>query len=102
MWNRAIVLAGLIMLGITTGCAARGAYAAGCVRLPPPAPRVEVYSAAPGPGYVWIGGFWDWRGGGYVWTPGYWTRPPRPHARWVPGRWSPRHGGYCYERGYWR
>lgn len=103
MWNRTLALASVLTLGALTGCAARATYyGPGYVRVAPPPPRVEVYGLAPGPGYVWVGGFWDWRGGGYAWTPGYWSRPPRPRAVWVPGYWSHRHDRYYYRRGYWR
>lgn len=78
------------------GCAAHAYYVA-----PPPAPVVGVVGYAPGPGYVWIDGFWDWRGH-YVWVPGYWGRPPHPHAVWVPGRAFYEHGRYSYRRGHWR
>ncbi len=41
---------------------------------PPPPPQVEVYSAAPWPGAVWIAGGWVWRPRyqRYVWRHGYW------------------------------
>jgi hypothetical protein len=79
-----------------TGCAARAYYVP-----PPPALRYEAYGYAPGPGYVWVGGFWDWRDR-YVWVPGYWARPPRPRAVWVPGRGYYSHNRYYYRRGHWR
>ena len=80
------------------GCAARATYYAP----PPPPPRAGFYGHAPGPGYVWIDGFWDWRARSYAWAPGYWSRPPRPHAIWVPGRADYNHGRYSYRRGHWR
>ncbi|HYM12680.1 MAG TPA: hypothetical protein VEU62_18220 [Bryobacterales bacterium] len=102
MWNRTLLLASVLTIGVMTGCAARATYATGYVAAPPPAPRVEVYGVAPGPGFVWVQGFWNWGGGGYAWVPGYWARPPHRHARWAPGYWQRRHGGYYYHRGYWR
>lgn len=73
------------------------------VRIAPPPPvRVGVYGVAPGPGYVWVGGFHEWAGGRYIWREGYWARPPYPHAVWVAPDWAPRHGGYVFVRGYWR
>ncbi len=35
----------------------------GVVMVAPPAPVVEDYGVAPGPGYIWIGGYWNWAGG---------------------------------------
>jgi hypothetical protein len=47
------------------------------VRVAPPAPvRAGVYGVAPGPGYVWVGGFHEWVGGRYAWREGYWAHPP--------------------------
>src|SRR5687768_6103403 len=38
----------------------------------PPEPQYEVVTASPGAGYVWIDGYWDWRGGSWVWVNGHW------------------------------
>lgn len=90
-----------LALGLLCGaCAAPGAVV---VRYGPPPPRYAVVGVAPGPGYVWTEGFWDWRGGAYVWVPGRWLRPPRPRAVWVPGAWVERpHRGWEFRRGGWR
>ena len=69
---------------------------------PPPPVRAEVFGVAPGPGFVWINGYWGYRGGGYAWTPGRWERPPHRSARWEEGRWE-RHGNrWGYREGHWR
>ena len=81
------------------GCASGAVYYA---NVPPPPARAEVYGVAPGPGYVWLSGYWGWRGGGYVWVPGYWRRPPRPRAVWVPGYWERHHDRYRFREGRWR
>ena len=39
------------------------------VKVRPPAAIVETRPAAPGPGYVWIGGVHRWNGTAYVWDP---------------------------------
>jgi hypothetical protein len=73
------------------------------VRVPPPEPRYAVVGVAPGPGFVWTEGFWDWRGGNWAWVQGRWMRPPGPRAVWVPGRWVQGPGGrYRFVRGHWR
>ena len=53
----------------------------------PPAEQVEVYGAAPSPGYFWVGGVWFWEGGRHVWHAGHW-QAPRAGYRWVPHRWE--------------
>ena len=67
----------------------------------PPPPPVETVVVSPGPGYIWVGGEWEWTGG-WVWVGGHWGYPPRPHAVWIGGRaWHDRYGWH-HERGYWR
>ena len=72
------------------------------VEAAPPAPQVEVYGVAPGPGYIWAGGYWNWYGGRWVWAPGRWIYPPYRGARWLPGYWSRRGGRSYWVRGRWR
>jgi hypothetical protein len=65
---------------------------------PPPPPRVlRVQPHRPGPGFVWIDGYWFPSGNRYQWHNGYWTRPTYDGARWV----APRHDGTRYLEGYW-
>jgi WXXGXW repeat (2 copies) len=91
-----VILGGLSL----AGCAGRGyAYYASA---PPPPVRVEARGVAPGAGFVWVDGYWGYRGGSYAWVPGNWARPPRPRAVWVPGRWETRRGRYYYRSGRWR
>ena len=73
------------------------------VRLGPPEPVVDARLAAPGPGYVWIPGFYRWDGGTYFWVTGHWALPPAHYRAWVPGHWvhHPRRGWHWSE-GYWR
>jgi len=44
-------------------------------RAPPP-PRAEVIPYRPGPGHVWVPGYWYWTGSRYIWHAGYWSVPP--------------------------
>jgi len=64
----------------------------------PPPPRV-VYDQPrqPGPGFVWVEGYWYPIGHHYRWHAGYWTQPPYEGASWVP----PYHNGEEYFAGYW-
>jgi hypothetical protein len=66
---------------------------------PPPPPAVRFARPfSPGPGFVWINGFYEPVGGQYRWREGYWA--PRPYLRavWV----APRYRGRRYYEGYWR
>ena len=63
----------------------------------PPPPRVYARPVAPGPGYVWVDGYWYPVNGHYVWHRGYWTQPPYGGAIWVGPRWE----GGRYYNGYW-
>ena len=95
-WMLSAVLAAISL----TACAGGGyVYYASA---PPPPVRAEVFGVAPGPGFVWINGYWGYRGGAYAWVPGRWERPPRRGAAWVQGRWE-RHGNrWGYRDGHWR
>ncbi|MBV9400597.1 MAG: YXWGXW repeat-containing protein [Bryobacterales bacterium] len=77
------LLAGSIGVGITIG--------------PPPPPRVLAAPPAPGPGYVWVDGYWYPVGHQYRWHSGYWTRAPYEGAAWV----RPRYESGRYYNGYW-
>ena len=104
MIKRAVLIASTsLMLFAGAGCAAHAGYYSGYVSAPPPPPRREVIGVAPGAGFVWIDGYYGWRGGGgYYWVPGRWERPPRPHAHWAPGRWERTNRGYAWHDGRWR
>lgn len=77
-----------------------GGYYPGYYVAPPPPPPVYYAPApvGPGPGYVWVSGYYYPVGARYEWRQGYWARPPYAGAYWV----SPRYYHGRYERGYWR
>ena len=95
----ATIAAGLMLAGCGGGYGYGNGYYA---RTAPPPARVEVRGYAPGPGYVWLDGYWGYRGNSYAWTPGYWARPPRSRHTWEAGRWENRGGRYYYRNGRWR
>lgn len=101
-----IAVCGLLTVG-TTASFARPYHHGGVrfeVNLAPPVLRTERVIVRPGPGYVWVPGFWEWRPvvHNYVWVDGRWSRPPRARAVWVAPRWE-RHGRHRYfVSGYWR
>ena len=73
------------------------------VRESPPPPRGETISGvAPGPNYVWVGGYWAHRPTGWAWVPGAWVVRPRPGVVWVPGHWESHPRGHVCVPGRWR
>ena len=83
------------------GCGG-GGYAYYYASAPPPPLRAEVVGVAPGPGYVWINGYWGSRGGRYEWVGGRYVRPPHRGARWEEPRWERRGDRYHFHDGRWR
>ena len=74
------------------------------VEAPPPPPRQEVIvGVSPGPGFVWIGGYWDGSPGHYTWVGGHWDRPPHGNSQWYAPHWDrDKDGHYHQTRGEWR
>lgn len=71
---------------------------------PPPPASVYAYGGGsyrrapmPGPGFVWVDGFWAFNRGRYVWIDGFWARPPYGGARWM----APRYSGGRFFGGFW-
>jgi len=72
------------------------------VTVPPPALPVYAQPVVPGPGYIWIPGYWAWGGpDGYYWVPGTWVLPPEVGLLWTPGYWAWGNGVYLWHAGYW-
>ncbi len=67
---------------------------------PPPLPVYE-QPPVPGPGYLWIPGYWGWDGGDYYWVPGTWAFAPVTGYLWTPGYWGWGSGAYLWHAGYW-
>src|SRR2546430_14944084 len=111
--NRALVLALLAAVPLA-GCVVRSAgygeeaqypapsdgYAEVQVNAPPPAAVVEARPYPPGPGYVWVDGYWDWTGYDWYWVNGFWA-PPRGGYVYVRPSYVPLGGRWVYRRGYW-
>lgn len=72
---------------------------------PPPMPAAPYGSSygyyrrppMPGPGFVWVDGYWSWMRGRYAWVPGYWMRPPFAGGYWM----APRHDRGRFFAGFW-
>lgn len=102
-WIKPGRVAAVVLAAALTGCVVVPAdpYYGGAVTVAPPAPQVEVVGVAPYPGYVWLGGYWNWTGHRHEWVGGHWDAP-RPGYRWVPHRWSQGRDGWRLNRGYWQ
>jgi len=101
-----LTLAGAPVLLALSACAgpySGGGYYYASTPPPPPAPlAVGVAGYAPGRGYVWRDGYWDWRGNRYSnWVPGRWERPSNRHSTWVAPHWERRGSRHEWVRGYW-
>lgn len=69
--RKPLLVAALTAVTLLAGCVVRGsvevpapAVYVGTVSVAPPPPQVEVIGVPPQPGYLWIGGYWNWVGGG--------------------------------------
>jgi hypothetical protein len=94
---------GAALCAALSGCVVvpdQGHYVGGVVMVAPPAPRVEVIGVAPTPGYVWIGGYWNWVGGRHVWVPGRWDRG-RSGYHWESHAWVREGDGWRMRPGRW-
>jgi hypothetical protein len=102
-WWRAGFGSCLLLSTILAGCVIvpdQRHDAGGIVMVAPPAPRVEVIGDAPSPGFVWLGGYWNWVGDRYEWAPGHWeARHPGHH--WVAHQWARQGDGWRMKPGRW-
>jgi hypothetical protein len=72
------------------------------VRFGPPLLPVYAQPLCPGPGYIWIPGYWAYDDDdGYYWVPGTWAFPPEVGLLWTPGYWAFSDGFYVWNAGYW-
>ncbi len=71
------------------------------VRIGPPVLPVYVQPICPGPGYIWIPGYWAYGPYGYFWVPGTWVLAPEVGLLWTPGYWAFEDGFYAWYPGYW-
>src|SRR5260221_8810448 len=99
MWKHKLLLGALATASIGMLPLAASADVGFYVDVAPPATRYEVVPA-PRTGYVWVPGFWDWRGNHHVWIRGRWERE-RSGYYWHPNRWEQREGRWAFERGRW-
>ena len=66
---------------------------------PPPLP-VYVQPPCPGPGYMWVPGYWAYNDA-YFWVPGTWVLIPEIGFYWTPGYWGWNGALFVFNVGYW-
>ncbi len=67
-----------------------------------PPPRVGEYvPPPPGPGLIWIEGYWDWTGYDWFWISGRWV-PPRYGFAYIAPGYAIVDGRWVYYRSHWR
>ena len=93
----ALVLAAML-LGASSSSSA---FVAVSVAIAPPLIPVYEQPLIPGPGYIWVPGYWAWGPDGYYWVPGTWVLAPFVGALWTPGYWGWDGGYYAWYPGYW-
>ena len=68
----------------------------------PPPPYTEVMTAAPGRGFAWMPGHWEWRLREYAWVPGGWIEIPPGYSAYLPGHWAHDPYGWFWIEARWR
>ena len=71
------------------------------VNVAPPPIAVYDQPPAPGDGYIWTPGYYQYGDHGYYWVSGQWVLPPGVGLLWTPGYWASEHGHYGWHGGYW-
>ena len=100
IWKR-VVCGAAVAAALAIPAAAQVSVGVRIGRTPPPPLRYEVRSRAPGPGYVWVDGYWGWDRGRYVWMPGVWQRPPYAGAYWNHPHYDHYADGWHLHEGHW-
>jgi len=96
-----LLLLALVMLAVPVASPAQVAVGVSVTVAPPPLP-VYAQPFCPGPGFIWIPGYWAWDPNyGYYWVPGMWVPAPFVGALWTPGYWSWKSGEFIWYEGYW-
>jgi hypothetical protein len=100
----------LLALSLGTGCAMFSSSRASephaaldlQVQKAPPADRDEgTRPTAPGPGYLWVAGYWDYLDGNYLWRSGHWL-PNQPQFEYVRARYDFDGSGWIFHRPHWK
>ncbi len=90
------LLSAALCAALLTGCAGTVV-----VRTPPPPLPYYEQPFCPGPGCLWVPGYWAYGPDGYFWVPGIWETAPAAGLLWTPGYWGWADGAYAWHSGYW-
>jgi len=73
------------------------------VRDAPPPEKTETADkpAAPGMGYIWVAGYWDYLDGNYVWRDGRWVQA-KPDYEYVRARYEYDGKSWLFHRPHWK
>lgn len=96
-----LLAASAVFLG-TVLSACGGGYSSAYVGYGPPPPRYGVVGVAPGPGYIWVDGYWNRYGNDWRWMNGRWAAPPRGYRTWERAEWRHEGGRWRFHEGRWR
>lgn len=100
-----VLIPALLALAIVVPSASAPSYAAVSIGIsvgfaPPPLPVYD-QPVIPGPGYIWMPGYWAYGPYGYYWVPGTWVLPPGVGLLWTPPWWDWNGSVYVFRPGYW-
>ena len=68
---------------------------------PPPEKAEGTRPAAPGFGYIWVGGYWDYLDGNYIWRDGRWVQG-KPDYEYVRARYDYDGKSWVFHRPHWK
>ncbi len=106
---RTIALA--LMIGLSAGCATLSSSGGSGdtktqidvpVSSPPPPEKAEgTRPEAPGFGYIWVAGYWDYLDGNYIWRDGRWVQG-KPDYEYVRARYEYDGKAWVFHRPHWK
>jgi hypothetical protein len=68
---------------------------------PPPEKAENGRPAAPGFGYIWVGGYWDYLDGNYIWRDGRWVQG-KPDYEYIRARYEYDGKAWVFHRPHWK
>jgi hypothetical protein len=100
------------MLGFTAGCATLSSSGSPSGNpdtqidvpvssAPPPEKTESARPAAPGFGYIWVQGYWDYLAGNYIWRDGRWVQG-KPDYEYVRARYEYTGKEWVFHRPHWK
>ena len=102
----------VLMLGFTAGCATLSSSGGSSgdsktqidvpVNSAPPPEKAEgTRPEAPGYGYIWVAGYWDYLDGNYIWRDGRWVQG-KPDYEYVRARYEYDGKAWVFHRPHWK